>query len=913
MSKRRRQILRSIGFMTGLSFLAAVVTVLLFYELAIREQRNKLSAIVQSQTRLIEAIVSKNEQSGLTDDQLAARTLAELRAVYNRWEGFGATSEFLIAERRGEEIHFLLALRNGREIGPDPIPFPQRDGDPGDAIRWGLFGRTDTLSGADYRGQQVLAACTPFMRFRWGVVAQVDLAEIRAPFVQAALLAGGAAVVVILFGVAVISLTTPVISKLEESEVHARDIVDHASDGIVTIDAEGRILAFNASAEKMFGYTAQEAIGRNITTLMPAPEALTDDPLAPFRPGGDPQVVGGARESRGMRRNGAIFPVSVSLSEVRYGELRSYTAILRDISRQKADEQALRDYAAVLEQTNRALEQSMLAAQAATQAKSEFLANMSHEIRTPVNAILGLSELALTSGAPQGDGEYLQTIRGSARSLLRLINDILDFSKIEARQMHLERTTFSLPSLVEQTLRLESLPAERKNLTLSADIAGDVPEALWGDPLRLRQVLLNLVDNAVKFTPQGSVTVSIRRASDEAASSPPAFGEGEITLEFVIRDTGIGIPPDKQSLVFEVFTQADGSTTRKYGGAGLGLAFASKLVKLFGGRIWVESPPEGGTAMHFTARFAPAAADAAAATLSEPAAWERDDRTENGARPGGLAPPSRGDAAKDDDLPTQPSAHPARILLAEDNLVNQRVAAEWLKRWGHQVQVVNNGQAAIDAWAGREEPFALALMDVQMPGVDGLAATAEIRQREQAANRPRMPIIALTAHALPTDRDRCLAAGMDEYLAKPLRPRALFDLIESMLAGGNGDSRDAGPPAESPVEPLDRAAALRHCGGNAAVLADIAQIFLAESPRLIHEIHSALAAEDSQGCSHAAHQLKGSVSNFFASATVTAARQVEEAARRGDFPTARDACVALDRELARLKPALAELTPAPVA
>jgi CheY-like chemotaxis protein len=229
------------------------------------------------------------------------------------------------------------------------------------------------------------------------------------------------------------------------------------------------------------------------------------------------------------------------------------------------------------------------------------------------------------------------------------------------------------------------------------------------------------------------------------------------------------------------------------------------------------------------------------------------------------------------------------------------------------VHVVENGQAAIDAYAAQKQPFALALMDVQMPGVDGLAATTEIRQREQADNRPRMPIIALTAHALPTDRDRCLAAGMDGYLAKPLRPRALFDLLESMLAGANGNAGDTAQPDESPAEPMDRAAALRHCGGNAAVLADIAQIFLAESPRLINEIHSTLAAEDVEGCSHAAHQLKGSVSNFFAPATVTAARHVEEAARRGDFLAAREACAALDRELARLKPALAELTPAPVA
>jgi len=906
MSDRKRALFSSIVKMTIVSLAVAGVTIAVFYQAAMREQRAKLTEIAQSQARLIDAIASKNEHAGKTETALANSTLDDLRDVYRRWDGFGPTGELLIARKSGDELVFLLNLRAGRPIETASIPFPENDVDRASAMRVGIFGSSQTSTGLDYRGRYVLSAVAPVNRFRWSVAAQVEMSEIRAPFLHAALFAAGTGIVVILFVAAALSYSSPYINKLEETELRARDIVDHASDGILTIDPAGRILSFNAAAERIFGYTAQEAIGRNLSTLMPAPEALDQEELLKgLLATGDGTT--GPREIRGLRRDGTIFPLAISVSEVRYGDVRTYTGIVRDVSREKAHEQALREYAAALEQTNQELQRSQHAAEAATQAKSEFLANMSHEIRTPINAIVGMAELALANPVAKGP-EYLATIRTSADSLLKLINDILDFSKIEARRLNLEEVPFSLGELVDQTLQVVSLDAQRKGLALSARLAADVPAVLVGDPLRLRQILLNLVHNGVKFTTAGEVAVLVECPA-------PHDSVEQVELHFQVRDTGIGIPAEKRELVFEVFTQADGSTSRKFGGTGLGLSIASQLVGLLGGRVWVESEPGRGTVMHFTAVFRRQAAGAllAPARQAQPGAHEPVETATS-------KPANLGDAAPLD-LPLEPSRFPARILLAEDNEVNQRVALEWLRRWGHTVDVVVDGRQVLAAL--EKNAYDLVLMDVQMPEVDGLAASREIRLLEKEHARPRLPIVAMTAHAMPQDRQRSLKAGMDEFLTKPLRPRELFETMERLLAPpgelamaasavpSKSSASEAPPATPAPTNgqrpPIDRAAALAHCGGSREVLQDIARLFLDRCPGLVAEIQQAAAAKDSEALARAAHTLKGSVSNLWAAGTFEAAKALEEMGRNQQLSGVSRACHTLDEELRRLTPELAEL------
>ncbi|MGO9240190.1 MAG: ATP-binding protein [Bryobacteraceae bacterium] len=400
-------------------------------------------------------------------------------------------------------------------------------------------------------------------------------------------------------------------------------------------------------------------------------------------------------------------------------------------------EQAVRQRTAELESERTKVLEEKRRADEASKAKGRFLATMSHEIRTPMNAIIGMTHLALERAQDDEQREYLEAVRSSGDSLLGVLNDILDFSKIEAGHMELALESFGLRRLVFETCRIFEFSAKQKALDLSWYVEAGVPDALVANPQRIRQVLSNLLSNAVKFTPKGRVSVSVTRHEDAT---------GSLMLHFAIQDTGIGIPPGKVNSIFEAFQQLDGSTSRKYGGTGLGLAISQKLVGIMGGRMWVDSTAGQGSEFHFTTRC----------------------RTAETA-PEAVATPPGPDAAE--------AVAELHILVAEDNLINQRLAQRTLEKAGHSVVLADNGLRALECLAAGR--FDVVLMDVQMPEMDGFEAVRRIRETERTSGR-HQPVIAMTAHAMLGDRERCLEAGMDGYLAKPFDPKQLRELLVSL-------------------------------------------------------------------------------------------------------------------------------------
>jgi two-component system sensor histidine kinase/response regulator len=536
-----------------------------------------------------------------------------------------------------------------------------------------------------------------------------------------------------------------------DSQAKLQTIVDTALDAVVRMDANGRIVGWNAQAELTFGWRREEALGLELDkTIIPA--RYRHD----HRRGIQRHLAdgGGVLETRievyALRRNGEEFPVELSITRVKTEERDSYEfcAFIRDISERRAREQKLVN--------------ANVMAEAANIAKSEFLANMSHEIRTPMSAVIGMAYLALRTEMTSRQHDYISKIHRAALSLLGIINDILDFSKIEAGRLELEAIPFLLEDVLANVSGVTAQRAADKGLAYLIDVPPEVPRHLVGDPLRLGQVLINLVDNAVKFTNDGELEL---RCTQQGR--PDEYGRA--VLRFSVRDTGIGMTPQQKSRLFRAFSQANGSTTRQYGGTGLGLSISQRLVRLMGGNIDVESEVGHGSIFQFDLRFALSDAAALAAQHQAPA--------------GDLAPQAA-------------PRRTARVLLAEDSADNQDVTSELLTLQGLSVDVVVNGREALDRlMAAGPHAYDLVLMDLGMPVMDGHEATLLLRQDGRFSE---LPVIAVTSHALAGVQARCLAEGMQDYLTKPIDPQRLYSVLSRWL----GISMKVIPP----LPPLSEAA-----------------------------------------------------------------------------------------------------------
>jgi PAS domain S-box-containing protein len=622
------------------------------------------------------------------------------------------------------------------------------------------------------------------------------------------------------------------LAALRESEELFRSATENAPHGIAIVALDGRWLQVNHALCEMLGYSAAEMLATT-THALASPDDLDGD-LDVKRRFFDGELATYQRERRYLHKEGHEVWAQLTTSLLRdaKGRPRMFVGQIEGIAERKRSELAL---VAAKE-----------AAEAATRAKSDFVANMSHEIRTPMNGVMGMLELLRTTPLDPEQVEYVSVARCSARNLLGLIDDILDFSKIEARKLTLAEAPFALRDRLSVATAGLVHRARERGLRLVVRVPPAVPDALIGDPQRLNQILVNLLGNAVKFSEKGEIVVSVAAPADAGG-----------LFEFAVTDPGIGIAVQKQAAIFEAFAQADGAITQRYGGTGLGLSICAELVRMMGGRIWVESEPGRGSTFRFTARFA---------------VDEAREATRSGIAWGDAGPVS----CRSISPPALRAARALRVLVAEDSPVNRTVVKRLLEKAGHQVHTVENGRLALEAL--ETERFDALLVDVQMPEMDGLEATQAIRAAE-AGSSERLPIIVLTAQAMATDRDRCLAAGADAYVPKPIDPPAMFAALERLTGLAEASHAETPPPPRSAeAAELDLARLLALVEDDRQLRVELLQLASTELPAMWTELGAAAARGDAVVMARVAHRLKGALGSIAAAPAAALAAEIERLA-----------------------------------
>jgi PAS domain S-box-containing protein len=632
----------------------------------------------------------------------------------------------------------------------------------------------------------------------------------------------------------------------EAREARLSQILHATSDGIVFAGPDGRIEAANVRAGELLGFDPQTVIGIDVNKILARLYSLGDGDafgvtlkalLADPRDGG--------RGDLQQPTTGRVFHWVAQPTRDTGGGTAGLTFTFQDVT-------PTRDLVRQLQDKSRLLEDARRRAEEANRAKGEFLANVTHEVRAPLSEMIDTAQILLDAPPTQERPEMIRRIKSSAESLLTIIRDILDFSKIDSRSLTLDSEPLQLRGLTQDVLDSLQVTAGEKGLTLALEVNAEVPDDLLGDALRLRQILVNLIGNAVKFTQSGDIRVRV-----DVASRLP----GEVCLHFAVIDTGIGIPRDKQELVFEAFAQDD-TSPRRFGGPGLGLSISARLVELMGGDIWVESEVGRGSAFRFTANF-------------------------------GVQGTGRPIRSSDADS----AIRSIDVLVVDDEPARCELVAQLLRTRGHRVVAARDGREALVELA--RHPVQIALVDLQMPGMNGLQLAATIRTWERA-HGGHLPLVAMTASVVSNDLEQCHAAGIDETLIKPIARERLYRIVESLAS-------DAGLPVRPPPELAGRAEFLEGLGNDPVVARRLIDLFVQDSGTLVSEIGRAIADRDADRLRRAAHALKGSVSNFPLGAARDTATRMERIGFDADFDAARDMFPVLEQEIDRLRGVLPTL------